>query len=92
MWTPPLHLPKPNSSNICCRESFSVWDGCQCPTLSSLDALSGSSLMSLYIGCLDSDRQLRWAIFGGTIFFTSDLGPFFIPCATTEEDGEKVTV
>lgn len=48
--------------------------------------------MSLYIGCLDSDRQLRWAIFGGTIFFTSDLGPFFIPCATTEEDGEKVTV
>lgn len=69
------HLHEPNS----CTDSFSLQGDCWCPTLSSLDALSGSSLMSLYIGCLDTDRPLRWAIFRGPIFFTSDLGPFFMP-------------
>lgn len=60
------------------------------PTLSSLEARSGSSLISSYIGCLDTERPLRWATFRGPIFFTSDLAPFLMPwCDRRIATGEK---
>lgn len=58
-------------------------------TLSSLEALSGSSLPSLCNGSLDSERPLRAATFRGPIFFTSDLAPFFMPWFDNKDRGDS---